>query len=129
MREIKFRAWDKEHKVMRDWERIKGWNMFWLNKPEQDDTQVFMQYTGLKDDTRGSRKPIYEQDILEDSDGVGWLCVWDHKLYPASFSFTAISSNGNKIKEEEADTIPWDEMYGSVVVIGNSFEHPHLLSK
>ena len=71
MRDIKFRAWDKEGKVMIDW--------FWLSSEgnlyetpsivydtphlelERNDDLVAMQYTGKKD-VNGVE--IYENDIL-----------------------------------------------------------------
>lgn len=53
-REIKFRAWDDEEKMIRkSWTRIA---------PEETRGLVLMQYTGLKDK---NGKEIYEGDILE----------------------------------------------------------------
>lgn len=55
MRDIKFRAWDKEEKLMIENGSFDG------SIPLGDKDLIFMQYTGLKD-KKG--KEIYEGDIL-----------------------------------------------------------------
>jgi len=73
MRELKFRAWHKERKVMQgDAEACPddswGGDSFGYNvclnsivKLAQDQNQILMQYTGLKDK---NGKEIYEGDII-----------------------------------------------------------------
>ena len=65
MREIKFRAWDKENKKIISWEDIK---VYEDNSPYLSDyfnfkntPIILMQYTGLKDK---NGKEIYEGDIV-----------------------------------------------------------------
>lgn len=59
MREIKFRAWDKEQTKMKKDFRFDEFND--VNDYFADNDFVFMQYTGLKDK---NGKEIYEGDIL-----------------------------------------------------------------
>ena len=64
MREIKFRAWDKEKKTMLNWlsdmEAIKD-AMPYDCGDEWTENCILMQYTGLKDK---NGKEIYENDVV-----------------------------------------------------------------
>ena len=65
MREIKFRAWSPEHKIMLPHEFIdEETNLAMLNDEESD--VVYMQYTGLCD---RNGKEIYEGDMIDPDPG------------------------------------------------------------
>ena len=74
MREIKFRAWDKDKEIMVDWDNIKiglvsgynGWPVQTYNFYDLDNSQhlVFMQYTGAKPrkDLFNPKEVLYDQN-------------------------------------------------------------------
>jgi len=109
MRAIKFRAWVKNDNRM---ESCVDVNPFYIGDCDRlhwkHEEVVLMQYTGLKDK---NGKEIYEGDIVEHRN-VGCLQVtWGHL--------------GWHLKNVEHEWSGWIET--SVEVIGNIYEHPHLL--
>lgn len=64
MREIKFRAWEEDFCLMRDWDwvRYNGCNEGIFYPDKQVSKCILMQYTGLKD---GNLKEVYEGDIVK----------------------------------------------------------------
>lgn len=108
MREIKFRAWEKEAKVMCSSNEFDSLTIVLdANGAFRQDQFILMQYTGLKDK---NGVEIYEGDILDCtfSDGVKGCMVY----VKWNFGNLAMIEQDNHIYE----------------VIGNVYEHRHLLA-
>lgn len=126
MREIKFRAWDREKKKMLHW----GSGIIYIDHhlniqsaPHQayytyDPTvknPSLMQFTGLQD-SKGV--DIYEGDIcisFELSDSEAYMCQWEKEYL--GFWFYC----------KETDTYLGCASYKNLEVIGNIYENPELL--
>jgi hypothetical protein len=115
MREIKFRAFDKEKKVMQYSNIV--WAIVGLNYPALtglndngniDNLSDLMQYTGLKDK---NGKEIYEGDILKIGNS-NIEVIWDKN----NALFTLKSNHFH---------LGFQSTFYEV--IGNIYEHPHLL--
>ena len=122
MREIKFRAWDKEAKKMIEpfWLKslvVNYCDEFNYSSIHEDDLFLasqneleFMQYTGLKDK---NGKEIYEDDIVSGGE----------KIYSIGFHLGTFTLNNEKgevgIGLVQTET--------SLEVIGNIYENPELL--
>lgn len=103
---IKFRAWDNECKVIRDYDELKGLT---LDALDASDFKL-EQFTGLKD---VNGKDIYEDDILE------------NRKYRSIVKF----ANG-KFLADLIETIQTFDLIGEThgsKVIGNVHENPELL--
>ena len=130
MREIKFRAWDKEKKEMcivtrlefaiggdvtrgqfgwygRGWEEVEGTLL-------KNRRYVLMQYKGLKDK---NGKEIYEGDIVQQ------CRVWDGITVRGEVMFR----RGMFVVRHGEQDYLLDE--GTAEVIGNIYENPELLKE
>lgn len=117
MREIKFRAWDKEdNKMYYNAERTYD---FGLNDSDimeenfggvlNNDNFIVMQYTGVKDK---SGKEIYEGDIVE---------CFKNELATVKFI------SGCFVLDSTSYTETFHNVCGKIKVIGNIYETPDLL--
>jgi uncharacterized phage protein (TIGR01671 family) len=126
MREIKFRAWDKDLKVIRT-----VVNMEWINGVVEslvvrDGKQVpirlnvseiiLIQFTGLKDK---NGKEIYEGDIVAAPDG-----DWEVQIRDLE---DGVVLNNDVRKKSSLSHIDGDYSLTECFVIGNIYEHPELL--
>ena len=109
-REIKFRAWDKESGIM-DYFPTYDSIPLDINAIFRGSTFVWMQYTGLKDK---NGKDIYEGDIVT-------VLGLRRKPTKVIYGNGAFFTSGNHEKFEPINS------FRNYEIIGNVFEHPHLL--
>lgn len=130
MKEIKFRAWDKDVSKMIPFEEIgaEGYAQGGLSLAqhlEPDGSLILMQYTGLKDK---NGKEIYEGDILKVNDEIVEVKP------PELFRCDAFVVYGYEFCSgyfiENYDKIGLDRFYGDEPeIIGNVYENPELITK
>ncbi|PCN42297.1 hypothetical protein B9C88_21600 [Brevibacillus laterosporus] len=117
MREIKFRAWDKEDKYMLDWEMIKIDVEYSLNQLLEMNRFDIMQFTGLYDMYANE---VYESDVVK---GHYWNAKGRNRI------IGVVQYRGNQIviagvKQYQGIFVPLDPL---CKVIGNIHENPDLL--
>ena len=125
MREIKFRAWDKETKEMFDMvtvacKREDRWPPLYIkdgiiNGIDHQD-YVLMQYTGLRDSKRTKEYPngqeIYEGDIVRCYGGAYWNGAYEYGYVTEVRDIRDL----NRIIHS-----------ADVEILGNKYENPELL--
>ncbi len=130
MRELKFRAWDRENEKMyfSNWQwfywtpfLVLDWDGWSINKSERKFEKIecltsykkwfLMQWTGLRD---MNDKEIYEGDIFK-KDNTIWEIKWNS--YTASFNMYY-----NYLWDEVCDTLRNFE------IIWNIYENPELIN-
>lgn len=151
MREIKFRAWDKKSKKMRQVTEIVFNTGFYLEpndntvkliwvkgqdiindkdiQLQRDDGFILMQYTGLKDK---NGKEIYEGDIVLYED---WEICWegggnDSFINKGIIEYIDENCCFNVTERQTAELA--DVLYkenDTLEVIGNIYENPELLEE
>lgn len=122
MREIKFRAWDKEEQEMLDWDKFFNLDIAQVFESKGSWGVYPMQYTGLKDK---NGVEIYEGDILKAGDG--YIGLIGYRSESAQFVGFNI---GNEFTDEEFDTLyTANGSFNSAEVIGNRYENPELLKE
>lgn len=120
MREIKFRAWDEQNKVMEykvnvnDGKPVK-YGYQWFNHGNTIYDSELMQYTGLKDK---NGKEIYEGDIIRHDWGLNKITFEDY-----SFTAEQILTFDGKYN----CSLYLSDIGSDCEVTGNIYENPELL--
>lgn len=120
-REIKFRVWDGEGKML-TWEQVKHHGAGWLLNQSQ--VKKPMQYTGLKD--RHGRE-IYEGDVIRSFDSNGNAILHSIRFVNEEAMFAAVHVPPHEFSPTCGVKQRWITEF-SKEVIGNIHEHPHLLA-
>lgn len=134
MREIKFRAWDRNDGMcnpftlgnLQDHEEFTfgeegdylGYNEYGLEKEHR----VVMQYTGLKDK---NGKEIYEGDIVASSPRFSEIPY--HGLHDSAVVVGMNDIDGSD--DMGVDCIGYPYYWREMEVIGNIYENPELITK
>ena len=128
MREIKFRAWNKEQKKIffdvqnaYDYQdEIPATTFGFILKSKEWEV---MQFTGLKDK---NGKDIYEGDILIDNlSGENFFVFWFEDRWGISSKRLLKMHDGHPIDESLTDFLRFNKSG----IIGNKFENPELLKE
>ncbi len=109
-REIKFRAWAKDAKVM---------HPVWHRTDDEGGVYELMQYTGLKDSTG---REIYEGDFLRHGRDVR-LGLVEYEPEWARFSVTLAP---NALGEQTSGVLGETNNMAEIQVVGNYYENPEL---
>ena len=127
MREIKFRAWDKEenkmiYDIQDEFEERTSLGMDSFGHYLNDDDFEIMQYTGLKD---CEENRIYEGDVVE----ITWADNKTKRKYKVFyFKEGAFFQLENLENEDELETLcGWSQ--SQLKVLGNIYENTELLSE
>lgn len=126
MREIKFRAWDKELKNWADYaiayDRLSflDENTGWWKTDKEGERFILCQYTGLKDN---EDREIYEGDIVKAVVFSKWIGVAKYSDKNQAFVFECIDKNyrGNIVFMSQFDQ--------GFKILGNIYENPELLKE
>ena len=117
MREIKFRAWDKESKEFSFFDLINKDTFYFgdcIAGSFNNKQFILQQYTGLKDK---NGKEIYEKDIVEYLED-----YIQEDLIKKSIG--VVKYNGSSFKIDSMESL---EEWLEVEIIGNIYENPELL--
>lgn len=126
MREIKFRAWDKEQKEWVNYSIDDDLLMFYDKLGEcwevdqEGERFILCQYTGLKN---FNEKEIYEGDIVRAVGFSKWIGVAKYSDKNQAFVFEATDKNyrGNIVFISQFDQ--------GFKILGNIYENPGLLEE
>jgi hypothetical protein len=114
MREIKFRAWDKDKNKMTEWDILKDRYGYF-----NSNSFIVMQYTGLKDK---NGKEIYEGDILY----IDWK---DSRYSPHINKYPVAWNTKNACWDLHEGGSPQNDAKKYMEVVGNIYQNPELLER
>ena len=130
MREIKFRAWDKE---LEEWTNYSISNIngniidfynkeagFWENDREGEQFTL-CQYTGLKDK---NNREIYEGDVIKAISFARWVGVAKYSDENQAFIFDDLDK-----KYRGKSTVFMNQFDDGFEILGNIYENPKLLKE
>ncbi len=139
MREIKFRAWDKEKRFMHEPQSYIFNGMWHGGRKSSTCDLIVMQFTGLKDKQKGllngvteqrEEKEIYEGDIIANLDGkqqIIWKGIVEWSELGAEYKIMLIDSKEKYAWRSLGTGTKGNYPYG--IVIGNIYENPELLTE
>ena len=132
MREIKFRAWDKEKKEMVQVLKmnfmfetiegimVEGYDNHTIDHIIMPENLILMQYTGLKDSKRTEEYPE-GQEIYEGSTVKAWI-YGDEEPQILDVRWHASGGFVIDYRDAESDMVLVGDFVGSLEVIGNIYE-------
>lgn len=120
MREIKFRVYDPESKLMMSWDELSHSRMFNIQQSHDDIGWEWMQYTGLKDK---NGKEIYEGDIIDIHP------VNPHRHNSKKRNVIQWINGGLFLKSIDGSILGYGELPSGhrIEVVSNIYENPNLL--
>lgn len=126
MREIKFRAWDKDLKRWTNYSIDDDLLMFYDKHAEcweadqEGERFILCQYTGLKDN---EDREIYEGDIVKAISFARWIGVVKYSDKNQAFIFEDIDKN------YRGSIVFMSQFAQNFKILGNIYENPGLLKE
>lgn len=127
MREIKFKAWDKDRKRWTNYSIADNLPRFYdkhtgcWKTDKEGERFILCQYTGLKDK---NGKEIYEGDVVKAISFARWIGIIKYSDENQAFIFDDLD------KKYRGDSIVFMSQFDeSFKILGNIYENPELLKE
>lgn len=127
MRDVKFKAWDKEHKrwtnysIADDLPRFYDKHTGCWKTDKEGKRFVLSQYTGLKDK---NNREIYEGDVIKAISFARWIGVVEYSDENQAFIFDDLDK-----KYRGKSTVFMNQFDDGFEILGNIYENPKLLKE